>query len=195
MSKDKLIPAAFSKIHPKYHTPINSNLLFLVLVSAFAAFVPARVAGEMTSIGTLLAFIIVCAGILVMRKTMPDAPRAFRTPLVPLIPILGIITCLFMMVFLPFDTWIRLIVWMVIGLDIYTWYGRKNANKNKEIFRIKENNILNLSNIALSIILIIISIWHQYAIGFEQDQTLTRFAIALGTIHITIFGYRLIRRI
>lgn len=192
MSKDKLLPSAFSKVHPKYRTPINSNLLFLVLVSAFAAFVPARVAGEMTSIGTLLAFIIVCVGILVMRKTMPDAPRGFRTPLVPLIPILGIVTCLFMMVFLPFDTWIRLIVWMIIGLDIYTWYGRKNANKNKEIFSNKENNILNLSSIALSAVLIIISVWHQYSIGLDQDKTLTGFAIVLGTIHIIIFGYRLI---
>ncbi|MBD8347205.1 amino acid permease [Dysgonomonas sp. HGC4] len=192
MSKDKLLPSVFSKVHPKYRTPVNSNLLFLVLVSAFAAFVPARVAGEMTSIGTLLAFIIVCTGILVMRKTMPDAPRGFRTPLVPLIPILGIITCLFMMVFLPFDTWIRLIVWMIIGLDIYTWYGRKNANRNKEIFSNRENNILNLSSIALSAVLIIISVWHQYAIGLDQDKTLTGFAIVLGTIHIFIFGYRLI---
>lgn len=195
MSKDKLLPAAFSKVHPKYRTPVNSNLLFLVLVSAFAAFVPARVAGEMTSIGTLLAFIIVCTGILVMRKTMPEAPRGFRTPLVPLIPILGILTCLFMMVFLPFDTWIRLIVWMVIGLDIYTWYGRKNASKSKEVFRTRENNILNLSSIALSTILIVISLWHQYAIGFNQDLTLAGFAITLGTIHIIIFGYRLIKKI
>lgn len=195
MSKDKLLPAAFSKVHPKYRTPVNSNLLFLVLVSTFAAFVPARVAGEMTSIGTLLAFIIVCTGILVMRKTMPEAPRGFRTPLVPLIPILGILTCLFMMVFLPFDTWIRLIVWMVIGLDIYTWYGRKNASKSKEVFRTRENNILSLSSIALSTILIVISIWHQYAIGFDQDLTLGGFAITLGTIHIIIFGYRFIKKI
>ncbi len=192
MSKDKLLPSVFAKVHPKYRTPVNSNILFMILVSLFAAFVPARVAGEMTSIGTLLAFIIVCAGILVMRKTMPDAPRSFKTPLVPLIPVLGIMTCLFMMVFLPFDTWIRLIVWMIIGLDIYTWYGRKNANKSKEVFKVRENNILNLSNIALSVILIGISIWHQYSIGLDQDQTLTSFAILLGTIHIVVFGYRIL---
>jgi len=107
MSRDGLIPKVFSEIHSKFRTPAKSNMLFLVFVSLFAAFVPARVVGEMTSIGTLFAFILVCIGVLVMRKKMPDAPRAFRTPLVPLVPILGILTCLFMMVFLPGDTWLK----------------------------------------------------------------------------------------
>ena len=84
----------------------------MLFVSAFAAFVPADVVGEMTSIGTLFAFILVCIGVWVMRKKMPELPRAFKTPLVPLVPILGIATCLFMMVFLPMDTWIRL-----VGMD------------------------------------------------------------------------------
>src|SRR5205814_1129327 len=105
-----------------------SNLLFMIFVSAFAAFVPARVVGEMTSIGTLFAFILVCVGVWVMRVKMPELKRAFKTPLVPLVPILGISTCLFMMVFLPMDTWIRLIVWMLIGLDIYLAYGAKHSH-------------------------------------------------------------------
>ena len=124
MSKDGLLPKVFSDVHPKFQTPYKSNLLFMVFVSLFAAFVPARVVGEMTAIGTLLAFILVCAGIIVMRKKMPDAPRAFRTPWVPVIPILGIATCLFMMVFLPADTWIRLIVWMAIGIALYFGYSQ-----------------------------------------------------------------------
>ena len=82
----------------------------------------------MTSIGTLFAFILVCIGVWVMRRKMPELPRAFKTPLVPLVPILGIATCLFMMVFLPMDTWIRLLVWMLIGLDIYLVYGAKNSH-------------------------------------------------------------------
>jgi APA family basic amino acid/polyamine antiporter len=124
MSQDGLLPKIFSQVHPRFRTPSKSNTLFLVFVSLFAAFVPARVVGEMTSIGTLFAFILVCIGVLILRKKMPDAPRAFRTPLVPLVPILGIGTCLFMMVFLPGDTWIRLIVWLIIGLAIYFGYSR-----------------------------------------------------------------------
>ena len=99
----------------------------MVFVSLFAAFVPANVVGEMTSIGTLFAFILVCVGVLVMRKTMPDAPRSFKTPLVPLIPILGILTCLAMMLALDGWTWLRLITWMAIGIAIYFFYGAKNA--------------------------------------------------------------------
>ncbi len=127
MSKDGLIPPIFSRLHKKFKTPHHSNLLFCLLVSLFAAFVPARVVGEMTSIGTLFAFVLVCVGVLVMRKNQPDAPRGFRTPWVPLVPILGILFCLFMMVSLPLDTWLRLIAWMAIGLTIYYIYGEKNA--------------------------------------------------------------------
>ncbi|MFN8300239.1 MAG: amino acid permease [Chitinophagales bacterium] len=127
MSKDGLLPKVFSDVHPNFQTPWKSNLLFMLFVSLFAAFVPARIVGEMTSIGTLLAFVLVCAGVLVMRKTDPDAPRAFKTPLVPLVPILGIVVCLFMMVFLPADTWLRLVVWMALGLDLYYLYGMRRS--------------------------------------------------------------------
>lgn len=127
MSKDGLIPPVFSRVHSKFRTPAKSNLLFMLFVSLFAAFVPARVVGEMTSIGTLFAFILVCLGVWVMRVKMPDAPRAFKTPLVPLVPILGIFTCLFMMVFLPLDTWLRLFVWLAIGLVIYFGYSVKHS--------------------------------------------------------------------
>ena len=127
MSQDGLVPKMFSDVHPTFSTPAKSNLLFMVFVSLFAAFVPANVVGEMTSIGTLFAFILVCAGVLVMRKTMPDAPRSFKTPLVPLVPILGILSCLVMMLALDGWTWLRLIVWMAIGMCIYFAYGAKNA--------------------------------------------------------------------
>jgi APA family basic amino acid/polyamine antiporter len=127
MSQDGLLPKMFSDVHPKFKTPYKSNLLFMVFVSLFAAFVPANVVGEMVSIGTLFAFVLVCIGTWVLRVKNPDAPRTFRVPLVPLIPILGVITCLFMMAFLPGDTWIRLIVWMVIGIVIYFSYSRHHS--------------------------------------------------------------------
>ena len=94
----------------------------MIVVSLLAGFVPAQVAGEMTSIGTLLAFTLVCAAVLIVRKTMPNVHRTFKTPFVPFVPIMGILTCLCMMCFLPADTWIRLVLWMLIGLDVYASY-------------------------------------------------------------------------
>lgn len=127
MSQDGLLPKLFSDVHPKFKTPYKSNFLFMIFVSLFAAFIPANVVGEMVSIGTLFAFVLVCIGTWVLRVKQPDAPRTFRVPMVPLIPILGVITCLFMMAFLPADTWIRLIVWMVIGIFIYFGYSRHHS--------------------------------------------------------------------
>ncbi|SHI85533.1 amino acid/polyamine/organocation transporter, APC superfamily [Hymenobacter daecheongensis DSM 21074] len=127
MSKDGLLPKIFSEIHPIFRTPHKSNLLLGLFISLFAGFVPISVVGEMTSIGTLLAFVMVCLGILIMRKKEPNAPRGFRTPWVPVVPILGILTCLLMMVSLPLDTWLRLFVWLAIGLAIYYGYGKKHS--------------------------------------------------------------------
>jgi APA family basic amino acid/polyamine antiporter len=103
----------------------------MVFVSLFAAFVPVTVVGEMTSIGTLFAFILVSFGIIVMRRTHPNVPRAFKTPLVPLVPALGIATCFYMMYSLPFDTWLRLIIWMAIGFVLYFAYGAKHSKLRK----------------------------------------------------------------
>jgi basic amino acid/polyamine antiporter, APA family len=127
MSRDGLLPGFFSDVHRKFKTPYKSNLLFMVFVSLFAGFVPARVVGEMVSIGTLLAFVLVCVGVWVMRVKMPDAPRSFKTPLVPFVPIMGILICLGMMAFLPADTWVRLLVWMALGIVIYFVYSKKNS--------------------------------------------------------------------
>ena len=127
ISKDGLLPKMFSDVHTKFKTPYKSNIILCVFIGLFAAFVPMNVVGEMTSIGTLLAFLMVCVGILILRKTNPEAKRPFKVPLVPLIPILGILTCIAMMVFLPWETWLRLAVWLIIGLAIYFWYGKKNS--------------------------------------------------------------------
>ncbi|HEV2198448.1 MAG TPA: amino acid permease [Bryobacteraceae bacterium] len=127
MSRDGLLPKMFSDVHPRFRTPWRSNLLFMVFVSLFSGFAPIAVVGEMTSIGTLLAFVIVCAGILVMRKTQPDIRRPFRTPLVPLVPILGILANFGLMLGLGIDNWLRLVIWMAIGLAIYFNYSRKRS--------------------------------------------------------------------
>ncbi len=191
MSKDGLIPKIFSSVNPKTQTPAKSNLLFMLFVSAFAAFVPARVVGEMTSIGTLFAFILVCIGVWVMRKKMPDLPRAFRTPLVPLVPILGIVTCLFMMVFLPMDTWIRLLVWMLIGLDIYLVYGVKNSHLGNGTDSRKGMKMARYTGIALAVLLAIVGYLHQNTVGFDADRTLFYISIAFAVGHALLYASKL----
>jgi APA family basic amino acid/polyamine antiporter len=127
LSRDGLMPRIFSDVHPRYGTPWKTNLIFLVFVGAFSAFVPGDIVGDMTSIGTLFAFILVCAGVWILRVRRPDLPRAFRTPLVPLFPILGIIVCAAMIFGLGLANWLRLAVWLVVGLFIYAFYGRKHS--------------------------------------------------------------------
>ena len=130
MSRDGLVPPVFSAVHPRFRTPWKSNLLFFVFVGAFAAFVPGDIVGDMTSIGTLFAFILVCAGVWILRVRHPDLPRQFRTPLVPLVPILGIVVCAAMIFGLGWPNWLRLAVWLVIGLVIYFGYSRKHSKVN-----------------------------------------------------------------
>jgi APA family basic amino acid/polyamine antiporter len=131
MSHDGLVPKLFSDIHPRFRTPYRSNLLFMGFVGLFAAFAPIQIVGEMTSIGTLFAFVLVCIGILVMRRTHPHLPRPFRTPLVPLVPILGILSCLALMFGLGLSNWLRLIVWMALGMIAYFTYGRHHSHLNR----------------------------------------------------------------
>jgi APA family basic amino acid/polyamine antiporter len=128
MSRDGLLPRLFSDVHPRFRTPWRSNVLFMVFVSLFSAFAPIEVVGEMTSIGTLFAFVLVCGGIMVMRKTHPNLHRPFRTPLVPLVPILGILFNLALMIGLGWSNWLRLWVWLVIGLAIYFGYSRHRSH-------------------------------------------------------------------
>ena len=132
MSKDGLVPKIFSALHPAYRTPYKSNWLFLIFVGIFAAFVPGDVVGDMTSIGTLFAFILVCAGVWIMRVKNPEIPRQFKTPLVPLVPIAGILVCAAMIYGLGWTNWMRLGIWMVIGLIIYFAYSIKKSKLNNE---------------------------------------------------------------
>ena len=128
MSRDGLVPGVFSQIHPKFCTPWRSNLLFMIFVAPLGGFLPLKIVGHMTSIGTLFAFVIVCAAVLVMRRTHPNTPRPFRTPLVPIVPILGILWNFAMMYSLGLENWLRLIVWLVIGQAIYFGYSRYHSH-------------------------------------------------------------------
>ncbi len=127
MSKDGLLPPVFSAVHPKFRTPWLASAVTGALAMAFAGLLPIGLLGELVSIGTLLAFAIVCAGVLVLRYTDPERPRPFRTPLVPIVPVLGILACVYLMLGLPVDTWARLIIWMALGLAIYFLYGRRHS--------------------------------------------------------------------
>ncbi len=127
MSRDGLVPKLFSDLHPKHRTPYKSNWTFFVFTALFGGFIPDDIVGDMTSIGTLFAFILVCIGVWMLRVRRPDLPRGFRVPAVPLIAVLGIVVCGAMIFGLGWLNWARLGVWLAIGLVIYAFYGRAHS--------------------------------------------------------------------
>jgi basic amino acid/polyamine antiporter, APA family len=127
MSRDGLVPPIFSEVHPRFRTPYKSNALFFLFTAAFAAFVPGDVVGEMTSIGTLFAFMLVCAGVWIMRVRRPDIERGFRVPAVPVVAISGIVVCGAMIYGLGWTNWLRLAGWLALGLVLYFVYGIRHS--------------------------------------------------------------------
>jgi len=127
MSRDGLLPPVFSKVHPKFRNPYITTIVTGIVAAMVAGAFPIALLGELVSIGTLLAFVIVSAGIIVLRRKSPEVPRPFRTPWVPFVPIMAILICGYMMYSMPADTWIRLIVWLIIGLLIYFLYGKSRS--------------------------------------------------------------------
>lgn len=193
MSEDGLLPKVFSEVHPKFRTPYKSSLLIMVFVALFAAFLPGEIVGEMVSIGTLFAFILVCIGVLVTRYTMPDAPRGFKVPFVPVVPILGVLVCLSLMVFLPFDTWIRLLVWLLIGLDIYDNYGVKRSKMNRANKHFKDKVVISICGIVISALLVILAFVHHYiAVEDSTDEVFFYVSVVIGCIHLVYFIYKYI---
>jgi len=133
MAKDGLLPKIFADVHPRFRTPWLSTILTGVFAMAFGGLFPIGLLSELVSIGTLLAFVIVCAGVLVLRYTNPEIHRPFKTPFVPIVPVLGILSCGYLMYGLPIDTWARLIVWLVAGLFIYFLYGRRHSSVQRAL--------------------------------------------------------------
>ncbi len=127
MAKDGLLPAWAAKIHPRFRTPYVTTILTGAIVAVMGALVPISMLGQLVSIGTLFAFVVVSIGVIVLRKTQPNMPRPFKVPFSPVIPILTALTSLYLMYGLPLDTWLRLIVWMAIGIVLYFVYGRKHS--------------------------------------------------------------------
>ena len=127
MSHDGLVPKIFSDVHPKYRTPYKSNMVFFVFTALFAAFLPEDIVGEMTSIGTLFAFILVCIGVWIMRRKRPDIPRGFVVPALQVVAALGVIVFGAMIYGLGWTNWARLLVWLIIGLVFYFGYGRSHS--------------------------------------------------------------------
>jgi APA family basic amino acid/polyamine antiporter len=136
MARDGLVPPGFfGAVHDKFRTPWKSTILTGCFVGLMAAFLPLKILAELVNIGTLLAFVIVCAAVLIMRRTNPNAVRPFRVPFGSVIPVLGILTCLLLMFALPLDTWIRLFVWLAVGLGIYYFYGRHRSVMSRYLSR------------------------------------------------------------
>jgi len=127
MSRDGLVPRLFSELHPRYRTPYKANMLFFVLTGLFGAFLPESIVGEMTSIGTLFAFMLVCAGVWILRVRRPDLKRGFTVPALPFVAIMGIVVCGSMIYGLGWTNWLRLLVWLIIGLAFYFGYGKRHS--------------------------------------------------------------------
>ncbi len=193
MSRDGLLPPIFSHLHQRFHTPARSNALFMTVIGLLAGVVPASMAGEMTSIGTLFAFALVCLGVIVVRRTQPNAPRSFKTPFVPWIPAAGVVCCVSMMLFLPADTWIRLVIWMLIGLDVYSYYGVKHSVAGGGHSRRHGQTILNAIAVFVAVLCVVTAFWHQQTKGWDADHTLFWIAIAFGIGHIFFYLVRSFR--
>lgn len=200
MSKDGLLPKTFSEIHPRYKTPAKATMWLFILVGFFAAFVPGDIVGDMTSIGTLFAFILVSAGVILMRKSNPEADRPFKVPLVPLVPILGILVCGFMIFGLGWENWSRLLVWLIIGFNLYLAYSLRNsllAISETEIKKVKLVSAVGLGSAALLLIMTFIHYGPHLSTlcsSFVKDEAFFYFVLVFATIESIYFLMKMFKK-
>ena len=184
MSHDGLLPKIFSHLHPKFRTPYKSNLMLFAFVGIFGGFIPGSIAGDLTSIGTLLAFVLVCAGVWIMRINDPAAVRPFKTPLVPLVPILGILVCAGMVISLDRFTQLSALTWMIIGLDIYLLFSLRSSVLGKiAIDHSRGKRSASIAGVVCSVLLIALSLLDFYF----NEQSFPYFFVSLGVLQIIIF--------
>jgi APA family basic amino acid/polyamine antiporter len=205
MSNDGLLPKVFSHLHPKFRTPYKSNLMLFLFVGIFGGFIPGSIAGDLTSIGTLLAFILVCAGIWILRRNAPDAVRPFKTPLVPLVPILGMLVCSAMIISLDRLTQLSALTWMLVGLDVYLLFGFKNSilSKDEEAHhQFRGQRSASIAGILCSFFLLLLSMldfyFKQQAFAADASQntepSFPWFFLILGLVHLGIFTPSMMRK-
>jgi amino acid transporter len=204
MSRDRLLPEGVSKVHPRFGTPYITTIITCVIVALVAGLTPIQVVGEMTSIGTLFAFVVVCAAVIMLRIKRPDAVRPFKVPFGFVLPVLGVISCLYLMLSLSVVTWVRFLVWLDIGMLIYWFYGRTHSPLRDPAEQAAQSGMLKLGNlITMSGALILFNgffmailgymtefgvtneataKWHEIKVTPEQADTLGLAVLAVGVV-------------
>ena len=214
MSRDRLLPAGASKVHPTFKTPYVTTIITGIIVSIAAALVPIQILGEMTSIGTLFAFMIVCSAVMVLRMKRPDAHWPFKVAGGPVIPVLGIVSCLYLMLSLPVATWVRFLGWLNIGMLIYWFYGRVHsplADAREAAARTGQENLGNFVTVIGALLIFngffmailgfmttfgmtseTLIKWHEIGVTAEQSDRLGLIIFGIGIV--TVFAGRLLAR-
>jgi APA family basic amino acid/polyamine antiporter len=208
MSRDRLLPAGASKVHPRFRTPYITTMITGAIVAVCAALVPIQILGEMTSIGTLFAFMVVCAAVVILRAQRPEAKRPFRVPGGFVIPVLGIVSCLYLMLSLPVATWVRFLGWLNVGMLIYWFYGRvhsplvdtterarRSALENAGNFVVMAGALLLFNGLFMTILGLMtvlgvtteeLAKWHEIGVTPEQSDTLGLIVLGTGAVVFVI---------
>jgi amino acid transporter len=187
MSRDRLLPEGVSKVHPRFGTPYITTIITCVIVALVAGLTPIQVVGEMTSIGTLFAFVVVCAAVIMLRIKRPDAARPFKVPFGFVLPVMGVVSCLYLMLSLSVVTWVRFLVWLDIGMLIYWFYGRTHSPLRDPAEQAAQSGTLKLGNlVTMSGALVLSNGFFMTVLGYMTELGITSEATAKWhEIHVT----------